>query len=126
MKPFNSAFIYLLIELQSLYFKKVPRSITKDDTYCARAAAIAELNAAVEASKEVVRLANLLKVMEIDFDQTLIVFVDIQARIALSKNSRPKKLKKSCLEVKTIKNKGKVFRSRLKILRNFRSKNGFY
>ena len=41
-------------------------------------------------------------------------------------SSRPKKMKKSCLEVKTIKNKGEVLRSRLKILRNFRSKNGFY
>ena len=40
-------------------------------------------------------------------------------------SSRPKKMKKSCLEVKTIKNKGEVLRSRLKILRNFRSKNGF-
>ena len=70
-----------------MYFKQVPRSITKDNTYCARAAAIAELNAAAEASKEVVRLANLLKEINIDVEQTLNVFVDIQARIALSKNS---------------------------------------
>ena len=40
MKPFSSAFIYLLIKLQSLYFKQVPRSITKDNTYCGRAATI--------------------------------------------------------------------------------------
>ena len=36
------------------------------------------------------------------------------------------KKKKIYLEVKTNKNKGKVLRSRMKILRNFRSKNGFY
>ena len=40
LKQFSSAFIYLLIKLQSLYFKQIPRSITKDNTYCARAAAI--------------------------------------------------------------------------------------
>ena len=37
-----------------------------------------------------------------------------------------KKSKMSCLEVKTNKNKGEVLRSILKIMRNFRSKNGFY
>ena len=47
----------------------------------------AELNAVVEASKEAVHLANLLKEMNIDVEQPLQVFVDNQACIALSKNS---------------------------------------
>ena len=47
----------------------------------------AELSAALEVSKDVVHLSNLLKEMNIDFEQSLQVFVDIEACIALSKSS---------------------------------------
>ena len=48
-----------------------------------------ELNTAVKASKEVVHLlANALKEMGIDVEQTLQLFVDNQACIALSNTSK--------------------------------------
>ena len=45
----------------------------------------AELNVVVEASKEAIHLANLLRELDIDIQQPVNVFVDNQACIALSK-----------------------------------------
>ena len=54
---------------------------------------IAELNAVVEASKEAVPLANLLREVGVDLEQSVNVFVDKQACIALCKNSESRKEK---------------------------------
>ena len=47
----------------------------------------AEFNAVVEASKEAVHLVNLLRELDLEIQQSVNVFVDNQACIALSKNS---------------------------------------
>ena len=48
---------------------------------------IAELNVVLEASKEAVPLANLLREIGVDLEQPVNVFVDNQACFALCKNS---------------------------------------
>ena len=47
----------------------------------------AELNTVVEASKEAVHLVNLLRELDLEIQQSVNVFVDNQACIALNNNS---------------------------------------
>ena len=70
----------ILVNITIIWASKLPKCVSTST-------AEAELNAVVEASKEAVHLANLLKEMIIDDVQTLQVFVDNQACIAFSKNS---------------------------------------
>ena len=65
----------------------------------------AELNAVVEASKETIHLANLLRGLDIEIRQPVNVFVDNQACIALSKNSiNHGKTKQFALKVHFVRN----------------------
>ena len=61
--------------------------VSKLQKCVSKSTAAAELNAVVEANKESVHLVNLLRELDLEIQQPVKVYVDNQARIALSKNS---------------------------------------